>query len=71
MKYWIDWDKTMTALRDLREEYRRKYPVRDDDTACDILARQACEDIFYDVITRVAELLRDDDAAMTTYKGGM
>lgn len=71
MRYWIDWDKTMTAIRDLREEYRRAHPASDNDTTCDIFARQEAENVFYAVITRVAELLRDNDAAMTTYKGGL
>lgn len=71
MRYWIDWGKTITAIRDLREEYRREHPARDDDTACDMSARQASEDVFYDVITCVAELLRDDDVAMTTYRDGV
>lgn len=68
MRYYIDYTKTIQALRDAREEWFAQHKRTDDEDSCADCRRTAYDDAFHLMIMRAIQMLDDDDATVLISK---
>lgn len=69
MRYYIDYTKTIQALRDVREKWLAQHKRADNEDSFADCRRTAYEDAFYLMIMRAIQMLDDDDATVLISNG--